>query len=281
MKMTDLNVVSETALITLKARAVETVREEPLIRDPLSIRIIESLQSIKLSPAQHRILERRPPRSLSSYIALRARKYDAYAIAFLRDHPDGMVISLGAGLDTRYWRISAGADKYLELDLPEMVSLKKELLGDRLEYELIPGSVLEKEWVERLAAKQNEHILFLAEGLLMYLPEKEVVQLFQRLASGFTNSQMVFEVVHRKYTRGFRKRMVESKMKRRGGTEAGSSYSYGITAGKDIQAYALNLKVLEEWSYLEDPDVRPKSLRFLRHFKSFARTQWTIQAEIT
>jgi methyltransferase (TIGR00027 family) len=278
--MTELNTVSETALLTLKARAVETVKEEPLITDPMSIRLMESLQSFELSGDQHRILDRKPPPSLSNYIALRARKYDAYAIAFLRDHPDGLVINLGAGLDTRFWRISAGAEQYLELDLPEVVSLKKDLLGNRLEYELIPGSVLEMEWVERLAAKQKEHVLFLAEGLLMYLPETKVVQLFQMLASVFTNSRMVFEVVHRKYTRGFRKKMVESKMKRRGGTEAGSSYNYGIAAGKDIQAYADNLKVLEEWSYLEDPDVRPRSLRFLRHFTSFARTQWTVRAEI-
>jgi methyltransferase (TIGR00027 family) len=278
---TALNTVSETALITLKSRAVETIKEPPLIRDPHSLELINKFQSLELSPVQQKHLERLPPVTLSSYIALRARKYDAIARTFLKDHPDGLVISLGAGFDTRFWRISANADNYVELDLPELVSLKRDLMGKVLEYELIGCSVLEDAWREAIAGRQRENILFLAEGLLMYLPEKEVIQLFRKLASDFYNSQMVFEVVNRKYTRGIRKKMLESKMKRRSGSEAGSSYNYGIMQGKDIEAYADNLKVLEEWSYFEEPDVRPRLLRFFRHFKSFSRTQWTVRAEIT
>jgi methyltransferase (TIGR00027 family) len=278
--MAPLNTISETALITLKSRAVETEKQPSLIRDPLSLMLMDKLNSFELSHEQHRILERKPPVTLSSYIALRARKYDAYAGAFLQENPSGLVISLGAGFDTRYWRISAGPGKYVEVDLPEVVSVKKELLGNLLEYDLMGCSVLEKQWMDQVAAIQKEHILFLAEGLLMYLPEKEVIQLFQQLASTFKNSQIVFEVVDRKYTRGLRKKMVESKMKRRGGTEAGASYSYGISEGKDILAYANNIKIVEEWSYFEDPDVRPKYLSLLRHLKSFSRMQWTIQAAI-
>jgi len=277
---TSLNTVSETALITLKSRAVETIKEPPLIRDPHSLELITKFQSLELSPLQQKHLERKPPVTLSSYIALRARKYDAIARTFLKDHPKGLVISLGAGFDTRFWRISANSDHYVEVDLPEVVAVKRELMGKMLKYELIGCSVLEDTWREHIAAKQREDILLLAEGLLMYLPEEEVIQLFQKLASDFNHSQMVFEVVNRKYTRGFRKKMVESKMKRRSGTEAGTSYNYGIAQGKDIEAYANNLKVLEEWSYFEEPDVRPRSLRLLRHFKSFSRTQWTVRAEI-
>jgi len=275
-----LNTVSETALITLKSRAVETLKESPFIADPHSLELIDRLRSMGLSAVQQKHLERKPPVTLSSYIALRARKYDAHARTFLREHPDGLVISLGAGFDTRFWRISAEADNYIEVDLPEVVSVKKEVLGTKLVYELIGCSVLEDTWMEHLAARQKENILFLAEGLLMYLPEKKVIELFQKLASNFKNSQLVFEVVNRKYTRGFRKKMVESKMKRRGGSAAGASYSYGITQGKDIEAYADNLKVLEEWSYFEAPDLRPGLLRFLRHFTSFSRTQWTVRAKI-
>ena len=262
---TALTTVSETALITLRSRAVETIKEPPLIRDPQSLELINRFQSLELSPVQRKHLERIPPVTLSSYI---------------KDHPDGLVISLGAGFDTRFWRIAANSGNYMELDLPEVVAVKRDLMGKMLEYEMIGCSVLENAWSERIATKQRENILFLAEGLLMYLPEKEVIRLFQKLASDFHHSQMVFEVVNRKYTRGIRKKMVESKMKRRSGTEAGTSYSYGIAQGKDIEAYADNLKVLEEWSYFEEPDVRPRMLRFLRHFKSFSRTQWTVRAEI-
>jgi len=90
----------------------------------------------------------------------------------------------------------------------------------------------------------------------------------------------VVEVVNKKYTKGFRKKMVESKMKRRGGSEAGSSYSYGMTAGKEIESYDSKYQLLEEWSYFEEEDVRPKMLRHLKNMKTFSRTQWTVRAAI-
>ena len=82
------------------------------------------------------------------------------------------------------------------------------------------------------------------------------------------------------YTKGFWKKIVESKMKRNSGTEAGASFNFGINDAKDIESYARNIKVMEEWSYFEDPDIRPRFQRLFRHFKSFSRTQWTIRARI-
>ena len=72
---------------------------------------------------------------------------------------------------------------YVEVDLPPVISLKKELLGETVPYRMIPGSVLETGWMEEVRAMQVEKVLFLAEGLLMYLPEKEVVRLFNRLTA--------------------------------------------------------------------------------------------------
>jgi len=278
--MTTLSTVSETALITLRARAVETERSSPLIEDPLSLELLDKIKSLELSVAQRKILEWDPPSSLSSYIVLRARKYDTYAKEFLSTHPTGLIVSLGAGFDTRFWRIQASPDQYLEVDLPEVADSKKHILNDKLLYEMIGGSVLEKKWMEEIAHTHTAHVLFLAEGLLMYLPEKEVIHFFQRLSGSFSDSQIVFEVVHRKYTRGFRKKLVESKMKRRSGTEAGASYQYGMKEGKEVESYAKDLKLIDEWSYFEDPDVRPAALRLLKHIKAFSRTQWTIQAQI-
>ena len=69
-------------------------------------------------------------------------------------------------------------------------------------------------------------------------------------------------------------------MMRNSGTEAGASFKFGINDAKDIESYARSIKVMEEWSYFEDPDVRPRFQLLFRHFKSFLRTQETIRARI-
>ncbi len=275
-----LNAVSETALITLKSRVQEAEKDEPVIKDEVARECLASLRPLLPVKTQNKLLNRSLPSSLTRHIALRARKYDAYARAFIADNPAGLVVSLGCGFDTRYWRVSDQAWNYIEVDLPEVIEAKKNVLGDRLTYRLIGCSVLEEDWFEEVRSLQDENILFLAEGLLMYLPPADVVGLFNKLSGSFSKSEIVFEVVHKRYTQGFWKKSVELKMKRNLGSEAGASYQFGVREATEVEAYGPAIKVVEEWSYFEDEDIRPKLLRLFRPFKFMTRTQWTIKATI-
>ena len=76
------------------------------------------------------------------------------------------------------------------------------------------------------------------------------------------------------------KKMVEAKMKRKLGSDAGSSYQYGIKKGNDIQKYHKKYNILEEWSYYEDKDLKPSILKIFKHFKIVTRSLWTVLAEI-
>ena len=278
--MADLNAVSETALITLKARVIEAEKPTPLIHDPRGREIMDKLSSRVSAGIQQRVLGKKLKPSLTSYLVLRARKYDAYTRTFLEENPGGRVVSLGAGFDTRYWRISDGPWKYTEVDLPEVIQVKREVLGEDPGYVMIGCSVLDDVWIEQVSGRQKQNVLFLAEGLLMYLQEADAIGLIKKLAGTFSASQLVFEIIHRKYTRGFRKMITESKIRGASGTRAGESYQFGLGNAGEIESYAENIRVVDEWSYFEDPDIKPRFLRLFRYFKSFTRTQWTVSALI-
>jgi len=278
--MDTLNAVSETALITLKSRVQEAEKDEPVIKDEVAQECLAKIRPLLPIETQNRLLNRNLPATLTRHIALRARKYDSYAKAFIAENQAGLVVSLGSGFDTRYWRVSERAWNYIEVDLPEVIAAKKKVLGDRVTYRTIGGSVLDEGWIKEVRSLQQENILFLAEGLLMYLPQAEVMGLFNRLARSFSKSVIVFEVVNKKYTQGLWKKSVESKMKRSLGSEAGTSYEFGVREAKEVEAYGKAIKVVEEWSYFEDENIRPRFLRLFRHFKFMTRTQWTIKATI-
>ena len=120
-----LSAVSETALITLKARVQEAEKDEPVIRDDVGQECLANLRPLLPVETQNRLLDRNLPSSLTRYIALRARKYDTYAKEFIADNPASLVVSLGCGFDTRYWRVSDQAWNYVEVDLPEVIEAKK------------------------------------------------------------------------------------------------------------------------------------------------------------
>jgi len=228
---------------------------------------------------RERIIERKFSPLLTRHIALRARKYDELCREFRIKHSRALIVSLGCGFDTRFWRL--GEDPaYMELDLSSLVRTKKEVLGKRISYELKEGSVLDEEWIEALSEKQTEHILFIAEGLFMYLPDRDVVRTLKKLADTFTKSRLVMEVVHEKYTRGWRKKMVERKIRSGAGSTAGDYYRYGIRDPRDLESYHRDFNVREAWSFFEDPDIRPAFLHAFRNLTAFSRTQYTVVADI-
>jgi O-methyltransferase involved in polyketide biosynthesis len=290
-----LSDVSETALITLRARAIETKKEEPLIRDDAGVELLDRIGPLLPADTRQRIMDRKLSPTLTRYIALRARKYDSYARSFISENADGLVVSLGCGFDTRYWRVSEEPWNYVEIDLPEVIAAKKKVLADvephpmrphpmrpypMGPYPMIGCSVLEERWVEEIRSMQDEDVLFLAEGLFVYFPKPEVVRVFDRLSESFSRSHIVFEVANERYTKGIWKKLVESKMRRSSGTGAGSSYQFGVRDAKDVEAYGQHIKVVEEWSYYEAKDIRPRVLALFRNFKLMSRTQWTVRATI-
>lgn len=278
--MQTLTEVSETALITLRSRVIEDGKSHPVLQDPVGKECFEALMELSPEDLRKRILERKLSPVLTLHIALRARKYDQLCREFLEEFPEGLIVNLGCGFDTRFWRLGGGNLNYMELDLPGVIGTKLQILKDKIAYRTIEDSVLEEAWIAEVKKLQAEKVLFVAEGLFMYLPKEQVIQTLRRLAESFKSSRLVMEVVAEKYTRGFRKKMVERKMRKGAGSTAGDYYQYGIREASDLESYHPGFRIRGEWSFFEDPDIKPSFLRHFRHFKSLSRTQYTVVADI-
>ena len=278
--MTKLTEVSETALITLKSRVIESEKVHPLIRDPVGRDLLEALMGVLPEELGNRILKRKLSPLLTQHIALRARKYDQLCLEFLEEFPEGLLVNLGCGFDTRFWRLGGGSLKYMELDLPGVVGIKKQILGEKITYRMLETSILDRSWIEQVLERQAEQVLFIAEGLFMYLPGDQVINILTHLADSFQNSRLVMEVVTEKYTRGFRRKMVEKKMRKGAGSTAGDYYQYGIKDAGDLENYAAGFRVRGEWSFFEDPDLRPSFLQLFKHSRSLSKTQYTVIVDI-
>jgi len=273
MKLTD---VSKTALVTLRSHVLESQKNNPLIHDPMAKYCLDHLVLFASEEEKALLFKRKLSSALTRHIAIRARKYDAIINDFISKNPSSRVINLGCGFDTRYWRIDHKQCEYLELDLPEIVEMKKEILKGHLSYELMACSVLDPSWIDRVTSQGNRNFLLIAEGLLMYLPKVEVVNLFKTFSERFYHSQMVLEVVTEKYTRGIWKKIIIMKMKQELGFDSGSSYNFGVKNALELESYGKGIKVIDEWSYIEDPDIRPRIYKYMR----LSRTQWTVTVTI-
>lgn len=180
----ELTGVPGTALLTLRNRATEASRPDAVLDDP---------QAVALA-ARLRLDERYAMvSSADQVIALRARTFDDVTRAFLATHPDTTVVALGEGLQTSFWRIGDDRLRWLTVDLPEMVELRRRLLPAHPRMRAFAGSALDRAWMAEVDPRSS--VLISAEGLLMYLPPDEVAALVRDCAARFPGGAMVFDTI--------------------------------------------------------------------------------------
>lgn len=71
------------------------------------------------------------------------KRYGEYVLEFLKSSPDGGVVNIGCGRDSCFSRINNGRVRFHDLDLPEVVELKRRFFEVTDRYHFIPSSVLD------------------------------------------------------------------------------------------------------------------------------------------
>ncbi|MDG2560525.1 class I SAM-dependent methyltransferase, partial [Vibrio parahaemolyticus] len=85
---------------------------------------------------------------------------------FLQQYPDAWIINVGAGLDTRFYRLDNGRCHWIELDVTENLVWRQRLFHKNERYEHRCGSVDEMSWLETLAIPEQAPVLILCEMAL-------------------------------------------------------------------------------------------------------------------
>ena len=189
----DLAGVSETALLTLLVRAKEAKRPDSILEDPMAIQLVES---IDYDFAKFGFTRRQD-------MALRALVFDKHTRRYLVDHPKATVVALAEGLQTSFFRLDAsgaGAPidgethqfRWLTVDLPPMIELRRKLLPASDRVQMCAQSALDFSWMDQV---DPDHGVFItAEGLLMYLQPDEALALITACAKRFPGGQMMFDL---------------------------------------------------------------------------------------
>jgi O-methyltransferase involved in polyketide biosynthesis len=180
-----LDGVSETALLTLHARAREARRRKPIIDDPMAVALVDSIDFdfAKFGRAHQAI-------------ALRAQAFDTEARSYLSRHPSATVIALAEGLQTSFWRLDSAIPEsqfhWLTVDLPPIIDLRKQLLPPSPRVQVCAQSALDYSWAE--SVNTSDGVFISAEGLMMYLQAEQALELITQCAMRFPGGQMLFDL---------------------------------------------------------------------------------------
>ena len=275
----DLSDISETLLVTLYCRAVESETRDPIIVDRKACEIARKLdERLAASPIRmHRMLANRAlPRYLPANMSLRARDFDRYVQEFLSKAPDGAIVNMGCGLDSRCFRVDNGQALWFNLDLPEVIEFRRQFLEETDRYRSISSSVLDFSWMDGVKAAGRRDHMFMAEGLLMYFHEDQVKALVLELLRRFPGSELVAEVTSSWIVRMLHGPFGRGSMQRKIGFARGVTFSFGVDSGDHFERWDPRIEFLDERFYCNETERKLGWLRHMVRFRKFKYAQWIV-----
>jgi methyltransferase (TIGR00027 family) len=219
--------VSDTARWVTYFRARETQRPDALFRDPFAER---------LAGERGFLIANNLPDGNSHEWAWVARTYlfDQFALRVVREGVD-LVVNLAAGLDARPYRMDLPPSlEWVEVDFPEIISYKKEILANEkpvCRLERIPLDLSDVPARRSLFADLNRRatkIAVLSEGLLIYFTSEDVGSLAKDLAEELHFKNWILDLA----SPGQLKLMQRSSGKQL--SEAGAAFKFGPAEGPNF-----------------------------------------------
>jgi len=230
----NLGSVQKTLLLPLWGRAVETKKSNPLLTDPTAARIIHSMDyDFSTMAAKLSFVTQLAWIARSLHIDRTVRK-------FLERSPSATIVNLGCGLDTTFDRVDNGKLLWYDLDLPDVIELRRQYIEPGPRRQFLPCSILEDNWMESL--KSSQPLLFIAAGVLYYFEEGQVRSLLIRLADRLPGSELVFDACSPNGLKIANKRVIQD-----GGMDSSARLRWAIRRAAELNEWDKRITVLEEY----------------------------------
>lgn len=187
--MPDFSTVEDTLFVPMLGRIYASLKFPNILKDEKALELQGKLpKDIKGQDTQTQYT------LLAS--AVRSTNMDRYVKEFMKRNPDGIIVLLGAGLETTYFRNDNGRNLWYEVDLPSVIDYRRGLLGESKRDICIAADAFGSEWIEKIrAAHPKNPILVAASGLFYYFEEEKVINLFKQLKN-YGQIELLFDTVN-------------------------------------------------------------------------------------
>lgn len=188
------NTVQETLIIPLFGRMVCSEHFPELFSDPEAKRICGSLD-YDFSDKRKKM---ESPFGLFGALEVAQRQYDlrCEAESYLKTHPGAAVVNLGCGLDDTFSKVDNGTCKGYNIDFPDVIKIRNELLPAKEREENIACDLNDHSWMDRIDA--SEGAVFVAAGVFYYFRTEAVRALFDAMAARFSGGVLAFDSCNRR-----------------------------------------------------------------------------------
>lgn len=224
----------------LWARAKYSQSYPQVLVDEQSVQLIEQVKARHPDAnAEFAVMEEFIDEFYGLTFLIRARVFDDTIKSFLTVHPDATVVNIGCGLDTTFSRVDNKRIVWYNLDLPEAIAYRQQLLPESNRNISLAKSVFDTSWLNDIQVIPEKGVFCFAGGLFHYFPENEVARLLETMAIKLPYGELIFDMPSRLGIRLLKRRFRSHDIE-------GIDLHFGLgNARKQIPRWSQQLRVLD------------------------------------
>jgi O-methyltransferase involved in polyketide biosynthesis len=241
---TALTPVEQTAFLTEYARALDSRWPRPILGDPLADDVVSRID--------YNFAGLGVQTSVVCQAALRAKMLDDRVREFIGRHPDAVIVDLGAGLDSGFYRLAPPPTvDWYSVDLPGITALRNEVLPADPRAHSVPASLADDHWPNDIPA--DRPTMLIADGLFAFLSEPVIVEIFRRITDHFGSGELAFNDYGRI---GWFSRVAIKLAPQKMFKDVGSQWGYpGFKDAHHPETWNPRMRLVEEASLAHAPEV--------------------------
>ena len=228
--------IEKTLFLPLWGRAVESQKDKPLLKDEKAVSIINQL-AIDLSEAEENLDDL----TRIAWI-MRSLICDQVIKEFISKYPDATVVNIGCGLDTTFDRVDNGRLRWYDLDLPNVIELRKLFIHEEERRTFVASSFLENAWLDQVTVKSN--VLFIAAGVVYYFEPEKIQGFFREISDRFPDCEVIFDVASELGVKIANKKVIESS-----GLDERSYLIWGLRNVREILDWDPKIQLIRKYAY--------------------------------
>ena len=186
------NTVQETLIIPLYARKMCSELYPNLYRDETAQRLVNAVVY------DFSALEQKSRSLMQRFgfleVAMRQNDLAREVQDYLKMHPTAAVVNLGCGLDCTGRVCDNGLCRIYNLDFPDVIRVRDELLPAGEREENIPCDLNDPSWLAKINATGG--VVFFAAGVFYYFLTEQVRTLVRKMADAFPGGVLVFDAAN-------------------------------------------------------------------------------------
>ena len=232
----NLEGVEKTMLLTLFAKAKHSQQKNHKFYDSKAIEVISKIDYDFSIAEKDKFMQLG---TISRTIVL-----DEMVGNYINEHPDCTIINIASGMDTRFNRLDNGRIIWYNVDLENSANYRLRYIEDTDRVTTLAYSAMDPAWADEIKIRND--VLFIVEGLTMYLTEKDVADIINIIEENFDNCTIFMEIMPPISVKNTKEESIE---------DTDTKFIWGVEKGKELTRFNHNLKWIKDVNLFDGVNV--------------------------